>query len=72
MPETKNGQPKSRALSNDPPCKKTNREQKKQLKCYKLFRKITSGNMMVDDTTIALISKCDLGDYEYVMGKNIG
>ena len=42
------------------------------MSCYKLFRKVTSGDMMVDDATIELISKCDLGDYEYVMGKNMG
>ena len=72
MPETKTEAPKSRALSNYPPCKKKNREKAKQVSCYKLFRKITSGNMKVDDNTISIISKCDLGDYEYVMGKNMG
>uniref|UniRef100_A0A6C0B699 Uncharacterized protein n=1 Tax=viral metagenome TaxID=1070528 RepID=A0A6C0B699_9ZZZZ len=71
MPEQPN-KSKTRALSTDPPCKKGGREKTKQLSCYKLFRKITSGNFMVDDTTISLISKCDLGDYEYVMGKNMG
>lgn len=72
MSEPTSGNVKTRDISTDPPCKKKGREKMKQLNCYKLFRKITSGDMMVDDATISLISKCDLGDYEYVMGKNMG
>jgi len=71
MSGTKTDATKTR-VNMDPPCKKKTRAKMKQLSCYKLFKKITSGNMMVDDTTISLISKCDLGDYEYVMGKNVG
>lgn len=70
MAET--GELKKRAISTEPPCKKKTTEKKKKQNCYKLFKKITSGNMKVDDATIDIISKCDQGDYEYVMGKNMG
>lgn len=72
MTEPKSESTKTRNISTEPPCKKKSSEKKKQMSCYKLFRKVTSGDMMVDDATIELISKCDLGDYEYVMGKNMG
>jgi len=39
--------------------------------CYSLFKKITSGDFMVDDDTVKIISDCDLQDMGYVMGRNI-
>jgi len=55
----------------DTKCKKQKKVNGDQRTCYSLFKKITSGDFMVDDGTIKIISDCDLQDMGYVMGKNI-
>jgi len=53
---------KTRNKSSAPPCKKKTTEKKQEVDCYRLFRKIVSGNTMVDDAMIETLTRCNLPD----------